>query len=134
MRPPVDLGDVVVVALERHVPPGHEQEGRRPAVVVGLPERVEEPRFPMLVVVPLTTQIGPWADASPRLYPRLAAGSPGLSHDSVALLDNVRAVDVRRVRRWAGSLSEDDFAPIRTGLAAILGVEAQDESRGEDRE
>ena len=51
---PLKCGDVVFVNLPSHNPKGHEQEGRRPAVIVGIP--LEDVRYPILVVVPLTTQ------------------------------------------------------------------------------
>ena len=34
---PLKCGDVVFVNLPSHNPKGHEQEGRRPAVIVGVP-------------------------------------------------------------------------------------------------
>jgi len=51
-------GDVVFVNLPSHNPKGHEQEGKRPAVVVGVP--LGDVRYPVVVVVPLTTQFGVW--------------------------------------------------------------------------
>jgi mRNA interferase MazF len=47
-------GDVVSAFFPEHIPGGHEQQGLRPAVV-GVPERLGEPRFEVLVVVPMTT-------------------------------------------------------------------------------
>jgi mRNA interferase MazF len=38
-------GDVVMVAFPRHNPRGHEQEGMRPAIVVGVPHGPM--RFPL---------------------------------------------------------------------------------------
>jgi mRNA interferase MazF len=111
---------VLLVDFPQHQPPGHEQEGYRPAVMVGRPERVGTPRFPLLVVVPLTTQSGPWASQSPDLYPRLAAGAGGLPQDSVVLLDNVRCVDRHRVRGSFGTLTEEAYAPVREGLRRLF--------------
>jgi hypothetical protein len=54
----VTFGDILLVMLPTHAPAGHEQEGVRPAVVVGLPERAGQPRFSTLLVIPLTTQEG----------------------------------------------------------------------------
>ena len=55
MIAPVGLGDVLVVALGRHVPGGPEHEGTRPVIVVGIPENVGTPRFRAIVIVQLTT-------------------------------------------------------------------------------
>jgi mRNA interferase MazF len=115
-------GDILVVSLPILVPPGHEQEGMRPVVVMGLPERVGTPRYPMILGVPLTTQVGTWAKRSPVLYPRFEAGTAGLPHTSVALLDHVRGVDAKRVVRYVGSLSPEEFALIREGLTGMCGL------------
>ncbi|MEY2856825.1 MAG: hypothetical protein RLZZ74_1137, partial [Cyanobacteriota bacterium] len=37
-----------------------------------------------------------WADNSPNLYPIFSAGIAGLKSPSIALLDQVRAIDGRR--------------------------------------
>ncbi len=90
---PVQVGDVLLVALPEHAPRGHEQHGVRPAIVVGLPDKLGKPRFPMLIMTPLTTQTGKWVKDSPRLYPTLPPGSGGISQSSVVLLDHLRAID-----------------------------------------
>jgi mRNA interferase MazF len=72
-----------------------EQQGYRPAIVVAVPDLLDIPRFPLIVVIPLTTDRGQkWATASSNLYPRFSAGVAGLRSPSVALLDQVRALDV----------------------------------------
>lgn len=119
---PIDLGDVLLVALPVQDPRGHEQEGLRPAVVVGVPERVGIPRYPLSLVVPLTTRGGTWAERSPELYPVLKADSGGLTRTSVALLDQLRSLDLGRVRGYLGSLEEEEFAPIREGIGRICGL------------
>lgn len=107
---------MLLVDLPQHTPPGHEQSGFRPAVVVGLPERLGTQRFPMLVVAPLTTQIGEWARNAPDLYPFFAAGTGGLRYDSVGLLDHLRGLDATRVHRRLGRLRADQFAPVLKGI------------------
>lgn len=114
-------GDVVAAAFPEHNPGGREQQGYRPAVVVGLPQQFGRPRFPVVIVVPLTTDRGQdWADDAPLLYPRLPAGAGGLRAASIALLDQVRSVDVRRLVSWLGSLNEPLFSRLEEGLSAML--------------
>lgn len=50
-------GDVLLIALPSHDPKGHEQEGLRPAIVVGIPRGPV--RYPVVIVVPLTSKSGP---------------------------------------------------------------------------
>ncbi|BBD67245.1 hypothetical protein NIES4072_54620 [Nostoc commune NIES-4072] len=48
----LECGDVVIVNLPTSTPRGREQQGTRPAIVVGIPWR--EVRYPMLMIAPLT--------------------------------------------------------------------------------
>ncbi len=61
-----------------------------------------------------------WAEQSPALYPRYAAGTAGLRSPSLCLLDQTRTLDVGRVSRYRGRLSEEQYRPIRDGLRRIL--------------
>ena len=108
-------GAIVVVELDPTV--GHEQRGMRPCVVVSDPAVNADPRFPLLAVVPVTGTPGEGA-----LYPALAPGSSGLTKWSVALVDHIRSVDKRRIRRLFGKVSADELAAIDHGLALFLGL------------
>ncbi|MBC7336608.1 MAG: type II toxin-antitoxin system PemK/MazF family toxin [Clostridia bacterium] len=110
-----------MIALPSHDPRGHEQEGVRPAVVVSVPQGYV--RYPVVIVVPLTTRSGDWARRDPSLYLPLPAGAGGLPRPSVALVDQVRAVDVKRVRGYLGTLGEMDFKLIKNSLLRLLGGE-----------
>jgi mRNA interferase MazF len=115
------IGDVVLAKFPEQDPQGREQQGLRPAVVVALPEQIGTPRFPLIVVVPLTTDRGQsWANASPDLYPKLEAGDGGLISASIVLLDQVRALDVNRVLRFWGTLKNEQYRPIQLGLAKLF--------------
>jgi mRNA interferase MazF len=114
------VGDVLKVQFPAARPPGHEQVGNRPAVVVGIPDRLGVPRFPGLVVVPFTTNEGDYAADSPALYPVFQAGTGGLTADSVALTDQVRAVSVSRIFSRLGTLTPEQYAPVRAALRGML--------------
>lgn len=114
-------GWILRVTLEKRVPGGHEQEGVRPVVVVGVPSKIGTPRYPMLIIVPLTTDRGAkWSEASPNLYPKVPAGAGGIQNDSLALLDQIRSVDVSRVVGKAGKLSDSEMKPIFNGLKQLV--------------
>lgn len=89
------VGDIVIARFPTQNPQGREQEGVRPALVVGIPQRLGNPRFPLLLVAPMTSaRSQTWAAASPELYPTLPAGEAGLPQNSIILLDQVRAIDL----------------------------------------
>ena len=96
---------------------GREQQGVRPCVVVTDPEVTEDQRFPMVCVVPVTKTRGDGA-----LYPTLTPGGSGLRASSYALVDQVRAVDKRRITRVFGRVSADELKAIDEGLRLLLGL------------
>ncbi len=116
------IGWVLRANLAQRIPPGHEQEGLRPVIVVGLPSLAGSPRYPVIVVVPLTTDKGQkWVQNSPMLYPRLPAGAGGLPIDSVVLLDQIQIIDASRLVLKVGELKKSEMGSITEGLKKIMG-------------
>jgi mRNA interferase MazF len=116
----LDRGTVVQIVLDPTL--GHEQRGVRPCVRVSDPEVTSDQRFPLLCVVPITGTPGEGP-----LYPSLIPGPSGLRKASVALVDQLRSVDKRRVRRVFGRISEAELDAIDDGLRLFLGLELQAE-------
>jgi mRNA interferase MazF len=108
-------GAIVVVELDPTL--GHEQHGVRPCVVVSDPDVIGDQRFPLVCVVPVTGTPGEGL-----LYPSLAPGRSGLAKRSFALIDQLRSIDKRRIRRVFGELAREEIAAIDDGLAAFLGL------------
>lgn len=74
-------------------------------------------RFPLIAVVPVTGTAGVGA-----LYPALGPGSSGLMKPSFALIDHVRSIDKRRIRRMFGQVSSAELGNIDQGLELFLGL------------
>ena len=108
-------GTVVVVELDPTV--GHEQRGVRPCIIVSDPDVTSDQRFPLVCVVPATG-----APGEGLLYPRLAPGRSGLAKESFALIDQLRSIDKRRVRRVYGELAAAEIGAINEGLMVFLGL------------
>jgi mRNA interferase MazF len=113
----VKLGRGAVVVVELDPTAGREQRGTRPCVVVSDPEVISEQRFPLVWVVPVTGTPGEGL-----LYPPLAPGQSGLARRSFALIDHLRSIDKRRVRRVFGELAREEMVAIDEGLAVYLGL------------
>ena len=111
------LGRGAVVVVELDCTDDHEQHGIRHCIVVSDREVISDPRFPLVCVVPVTGTPGEGL-----LYPPLAPGSGGLSKKSFALIDHLRSVDKRRVRRVFGELGREEMVAIDEGLAIFLGL------------
>lgn len=112
-----------MVRLPVHAPPGREQQGLRPVVVVAEPYRVGQLRFEMVYAAPLTTQYEAWVAADQNLYHLLFKGMGGLVRDSVVLLEHARGFDATRVTRYIGALSTEEYAPIRMRLERMFAFE-----------
>ena len=113
----LNRGTVVLVELDPTV--GHEQRGVRPCIAVSDPSVNVGQRFPLIAVIPVTGTAGVGA-----LYPTLAPGTSGLTKPSYALIDHVRSVDKRRIRRIFGQVSSIELAGIDQGLELFLGLGA----------
>ena len=112
-----DRGAVVLVELDPTV--DNERRGVRPCIVVSDPDIIGDRRFPLMCVVPVTGTPGEGL-----LYPPLAPGPCGLAKQSFALIDHLRSIDKRRVRRVFGVLAREEIAAIDEGLAVFLGLGA----------
>jgi len=119
------VGEILWARLPLRLPPGHEQIGHRPVIVVGLPETIQPIPYHVLIVVPLTrTRFrGP-------LFPLIPAGTGGLPADSTALVYQVSALDARRIEGRLGRLSEEELRPIRDGLKLIFGFDERPRQQG----
>jgi mRNA interferase MazF len=117
----LQIGDVITAKFPTQNPSGREQEGYRPAIVVGIPSRLGKLRFPLVLVIPMTTDRGQeWADINPNLYVRFSAGVANLKSPSIALLDQVRAIDVSRIVAYRGSLTPQQYEAISESLQKIM--------------
>jgi mRNA interferase MazF len=113
----LDRGTLVLVELDPTV--GHEQRGIRPCIAVSDPDVNADQRFPLIAVVPVTGTPGEGA-----LYPQLSPGKSGLTKPSYALVDHLRSVDKRRIRRIFGRIATDELAAVDEGLGLFLGLDA----------
>ena len=112
-------GSVVLVELDPTV--GNEQRGVRPCVVVSDPVVNQDQRFPVLCVVPVTGTLGVGA-----LYPPLSPTGSGLTKVSCALVDHLRSIDKRRIRRVYGVLPASELAALDEALRLFLGLPGSD--------
>ena len=111
----LDRGTVILVDLDPTL--GHEQRGQRPCIAVSDPTVNADQRFPLIAVVPVTATRGEGA-----LYPELSPGKSGLIKTSYALVDHLRSIDKRRLRRVFGRITVDELAAIDQGLELFLGL------------
>ena len=109
-------GSVVLVELDPTV--GDEQRGVHPCVVVSDPVVNQDQRFPVPCVVPITGTLGVGA-----LYPELSPTGSGLTKVFCALVDHLRSIDKRRIRRVYGVLPTHEVAAVDEALRLFLGMQ-----------
>jgi mRNA interferase MazF len=115
------VGDLIITRFPSQNPQGREQEGIRPALIVGFPHNIGVPRFPLIFVAPLTTYLRQsWAIASLDLYPKLSRGQGNLPRNSIILLDQIRAIDLSRIDRYLGTLTTEEYQPIFSSIQKML--------------
>ena len=112
----LNRGTIVLVELDPTL--GHEQRGVRPCIAVSDPAVNADQRFSLIAVVPVTGTPGEGA-----LYPALKAGRSGLTKPSYALIDHLRSIDKRRIRRVFGQVANDELAAVDQGLELFLGLD-----------
>ena len=105
-------GDIHWVNFPKRDPKGAEIEKTRPCVILSL-TAVNAVRRTVLVV-PLTT--------SPEPAPPIAIAVASAGPDSVAVCDQVMAVDKRRLKNRTGSVSPKDLQAIEQSVRLVLGL------------
>ncbi len=108
-------GDVYWVSLDPVV--GSEIAKTRPAVIVS--NDIGNELSPRVIVAPITSR------STERVYPfqaLLPAGEAGLPQASKVLLDQVCAIDKRRLGRRAGRVAAERLAEIDRALLISLGL------------
>ncbi len=108
-----DLGDLVWVDFNPQA--GHEQSGRRPAMV--LSARIYHEKTALAVVCPITSNVAP--------YPFKVVLPDGLPIQGAILADQVKSID-RQARhlRIAGRAPDAVVVEVQGKLAALLGLDA----------
>jgi mRNA interferase MazF len=95
---------------------GSEQAGTRPVVVVSR-DAINE-NSPVVIVVPITG-----AEHKPKLYPThilLRAGTGGLTKDSVAITEQVRAITKTRLQTIIGQLRLEQMDLLSAALKIAM--------------
>lgn len=105
-------GDIHWDDFPKRDPSGSDLEKTRPCVILFLTSGNELRRT--AVVVPLTS--------SPKPVPPIASAVTSAGPDSVAVCDQVTAVDKRRVKNRCGSLSTKDLQAVEQSVRLVLGL------------
>jgi mRNA interferase MazF len=96
---------------------GHEQGGRRPVLIIQ--NDIGNRYSSTTIVAPITSSL------SAKVYPtevRIPAGTDGLTKDSSILLNQIKAIDKRRLERRMGQLDETTMHQVNQAITISLGL------------
>jgi hypothetical protein len=116
--------DILLVDFPIQEPDNHLQSGRRPALVLLVPEPeiLGTPRFEFIEVAPIskfTEQRRWWVEKSPIFYPVIPKGASRLKYDSIFLLDQAHPVYSSQIIEYLGELDFDQYDVIRKNIQII---------------
>jgi len=95
---------------------GSEQAGARPVIIVS--RDALNKHSPVIIVVPITG-----AENKSKLYPthiRLEAGTGGLTKDSIAVTEQVRAIAKTRLKTHIGQLKFEQMSLVSAALKIAM--------------
>ncbi|MBF6289890.1 type II toxin-antitoxin system PemK/MazF family toxin [Nocardia cyriacigeorgica] len=107
--PAIKPGDVVWVELSPTR--GHEQDGRRPAVVISTADYLQTVRR-MAIIVPVTTTDRAWPH-----HVQLRGDDLRLKETSFAMTEQPRTISTSRIQGDAGSVNGQTLAAIRRWIS-----------------
>jgi len=111
----VHRGDIWLVNLDPTV--GHEIKKLRPGVIVQ--NNIGNKHSPITIVAPITSQ------RTDRIFPfevLITKGIPGLDKDSKVLLNQIRAIDKKRLVRKLGRFEKEHMNQVDEALKISLGL------------
>lgn len=106
-------GEIYLAALDPVV--GSEQGGVRPVLIIQ--NNVGNRFSPTVIVLAITSQLG---KARLPTHVEIPAQGHGLNKDSVALAEQIRTLDKRRLREYLGYLSEEVMKRVDTAIKMSL--------------
>ncbi len=107
-------GEVWIVDLDPTR--GHEQAGRRPALVISV-DPFNQSAAELAIVLPVTSR-----DKGIRSHVPIVAGEAGLRLPSFVKCEDVRSISTRRLSRRLGSAAEATVRTVEERLRILMGL------------
>lgn len=116
MRTKILRGEMYYADLSPVV--GSEQGGMRPVLV--LQNNTGNKHSPTVVVAPITSKLG-----KPNLPTHVSLSATHLAKNSIALLEQIRTIDKRRMADYIGTVSDEEMAKVENALLVSVGMESR---------
>jgi mRNA interferase MazF len=109
----MNRGDIHWIDIPTRLPPGSEIIKPRPCVIISA-TAINTSKRRTVVAIPLTT--------NNKVYPPFSIAVRSAGETSVAVCDQIFAVDKSRIRDFVGSVSVEDMEGIENCLGVVLGM------------
>jgi len=111
-------GDIVLISLQNKSTEELSLIDQRPAIVVACPKI--NLRYPVIIVVPLTTQPVPQIMNFPQMEIKVPKNSGALTRESIALIDQLRSIDIDKVQAYLGCLDRGVYEQIWNSILKLF--------------
>ena len=115
MNENISRGQIYLADLEPTI--GSEQGGARPVLI--LQNDIGNRHSPTTIIAAITSRIYT-KHILPTHY--MFPSSSGLTHDSIALLEQIRVIDKSRILKYLGTLTPNDMINIDQKIVISLGI------------
>ena len=112
----ITRGEVYYIDLTPTV--GSEQSGLRPCLVIS--NDMNNKHSPCITIIPFTSSV---TKANIPTHITISANECGLRQASIALCEQIRTIDKRRIKNRIGVLTAEDMMRIDIAIKISLGVE-----------
>ena len=110
----VKLGDIFYANLNPTI--GSEQDGTRPVLVV---QNDKGNKYsPTIVIIPITSKLSK-ANIPTHV---LLRNTKGLAHESIALVEQIRTLDKKRLMKKIASASKEDLDAVKLAIKRNLNI------------
>ena len=118
MKRPIFRGELYYADLEPVI--GSEQGGERPVVVL---QNNKGNRYsPTVIVAPLTTK-----KIKSRLPTHVTVSGNGLRFSSLVLLEQIRTIDKKRIKRYVGTITANEMQMIENAIFISMSLSSKNE-------
>ena len=106
-------GDVYFAQL--HPTIGHEQSGHRPVLI--MQNNILNKNLSTLIIAPISTNLKAKGKMTTHFLPK---GAGGLERDSVALIQQLRTINKKRLEKRLGTVSKEEMTYIKGRLFFVF--------------
>lgn len=120
MKENMNRGEVYYAILDENFI-GSEQTGIRPVVI--LQNNIGNEFSPTVIIAPITSKVKSKSIIPTHVY--IKRCKDGLNQDSLVLIEQIRAIDKKRLRSYIGNINVGELRKIDKAIIIALGIDLE---------